>query len=147
MPVSVPSDRPEFFTKKALVVVSTAGAGQKNVSKYIDETLRHWGFNKVYKIAVACGGKDTLETDKIDKTARKFNDDVKSKKLHSPKLMDIIFFNAWKVMAQTDSPIEEDRKYWVKTDLISHDFAPEVKLGLLNTVFSKIMYRIFKILF
>ena len=31
--------RPEFFTKKALVVVSTAGAGQKDVAKYIDETL------------------------------------------------------------------------------------------------------------
>lgn len=139
--------RPEFFTKKALVVVSTAGAGQKEVSKYIDETLRHWGFNKVYKIAFACGGKDTLETDKIDKTAKKFNDDVKSKKLHSPKLMDIIFFNVWRVMAQTDNPIEPDREYWVKTDLISHEFSPEVKLGLLKKVFSKIMYRIFKILF
>ena len=30
--------RPEFFTKKALVIVSTAGAGQKDVAKYIDET-------------------------------------------------------------------------------------------------------------
>ena len=61
--------------------------------------------------------------------------------------MDIIFFNAWKVMAQSDDPIEADRDYWVKTDLINHDFAPEVKLGLLKTVFSKIMCRIFKIVF
>ncbi len=139
--------RPEFFTKKALVAVSTAGAGQKKVSKYIDETLRHWGFNKVYKIAIACGGKDKLETDKIDKTAKKFNEDVKSKKMHSPKLNDIIFFNVWKAMAQIDDPIEIDREYWIKTDFINHDFAPEVKLGLFKTIFSKIMFRIFKIVF
>ena len=139
--------RPEFFTKKALVVVSTAGAGHKNVSKYIDETLRHWGVNKVYKIAIACGGKDEIETDKIDKTAKKFNADVKSGKLHSPKLNDIIFFNVWKVMAQTDDAIKADRKYWIETDLINQDFSPEVKLGLLKTVFSKIMCNIFKLIF
>ena len=31
--------RPEFFDKKALIVVSTAGAGQKDVAKYIDENV------------------------------------------------------------------------------------------------------------
>lgn len=139
--------RPEFFTKKALVVVSTAGAGNKDVSKYIDETLRHWGVNKVYKISFACGGKDKLETGKIDKIANKFNSDVKSKKLHSPKLIDIIFFNAWKVMNKGDAPIKVDKEYWVKNDLINNDFSPEVKLGIFKTLFSKIMYNFFKIIF
>ena len=139
--------RPEFFTKKALVIVSTAGAGQKNVSKYIDETLRHWGVNKVYKIAITCGGKDKLETDKIDKTAKKFNEDVNSKKFHSPKLNDIIFFNVWKAMAFIDEPIEADKEYWIRTDLINKDFSPDVKLGLFKTLFSKLIFNIFKIVF
>lgn len=136
--------RPEFFTKKALVVVTTAGAGQKKVANYIDETLRHWGVNKVYKISMACGGKDALETKEIDKVSRKFADDVKSGKLHSPKYGDIIFFNVWKAMAVSSQPLEADREFWTRTDLINHDFAPQVKLGPVKSLFSKLMFFIMK---
>lgn len=136
--------RPEFFTKKALVVVSTAGAGQKKVANYIDETLRHWGVNKVYKIAVACGGKDELETKKIDSVSRKFYDDLKSGKLHSPTFNDLIYFNVWKAMALSEVPIPADAEYWRKTGLAENDFAPEVKLNFIKKAFSKIMFFIMK---
>ena len=136
--------RPEYFTKKALVVVSTAGAGQKKVANYMDETLRHWGFNKVYKVTYACGGKETLETKDIDKTAQKFSDDVKSGKLHSPKFGDVLFFNVWKAMAITKNPIPADKKFWLDTELIDYDFGKEVKLNPVKKVFSKLMFFILK---
>lgn len=136
--------RPEFFTKKALVVVTTAGAGHKDVAKYIDETLRHWGVNKVYKIAFACGGKDSLDTKAIDKTSSKFREDVESGKKHSPKLGDIIFFDVWKAMALKKDGIPADVKYWNETGFINHDFSPEVKLGLFKKAFSKLMFNILK---
>ena len=136
--------RPEFFTKKALVVVTTAGAGHKKVANYIDETLRHWGVNKVYKISFACGGKDALETSKIDKVSKKFGDDLKSGKMHSPKFTDIVFFNVWKALALSDGPIEADKNYWFATDLVNHDFSPDVKLGFVKKVFSKLMGFIMK---
>ena len=136
--------RPEFFTKKALIVVTTAGAGQKKVANYIDETLRHWGVNKVYKIAMACGGKDHLETKEIDKVSKKFSKDVESGKLHSPKFGDIIFFNVWRAMASSEEPIEEDKEFWFKTDLVNHEFAPEVKLNFVKKSFAKVMFFIFK---
>ena len=136
--------RPEFFTKKAIVVVSTAGAGQKKVANYLDETLRHWGVNKVYKLSVACGGKDSLETDKIDKVAKKFRSDVESGKMHSPKWGDIIFFDAWKVMVLSDDPIPADKKFWFDTGLVNHDFSPDVKLGFVKRIFSKVMFTILK---
>ncbi len=139
--------RPRFFTKKALVVVTTAGAGHKKVANYIDETLRHWGVNKVYKIAMACGGKETLETSQIDKTAVKFNNDVESNKLHNPKFGDIVFFNVWRAMAFTDNSIEADTEFWKNTGLINEDFAPEVKLNIIKKLFSKIMFRFFKLIF
>ena len=135
--------RPEFFTKKALIVVSTAGAGHKKVAKYIDETLRHWGVNKVYKISISCGGKNSLDTNKINKFSVKFRSDVESNKLHSPKWMDIIFFNVWKAMSSTES-IAKDIEFWHNTGLINHDFAPEVKLNLFKKVFSKLMFFILK---
>ncbi|MBQ9160104.1 MAG: NAD(P)H-dependent oxidoreductase [Methanobrevibacter sp.] len=136
--------RQDYFTKKALVIVSTAGAGQKKVANYIDESLRHWGFNKVYKIAYACGGKETLENEEIDKTAKKFSDDVKSKKLHPPKFGDVLFFNVWKAMALTKNPIPADKKFWLDTGLINHDFGPEVKLNPIKKAFSKLMFFILK---
>ena len=136
--------RPEFFTKKALVVVSTAGAGHKKVAGYIDETLRHWGVNKVYKIAMACGGKDSLETKDIDKTSKKFAGDVESGKLHSPKFNDIVFFDVWKAMAVSSEPIPADAEFWHEKDLVNHDFAPEVKLNPFKKLFSKIMFFIMK---
>jgi hypothetical protein len=136
--------RPEFFTKKALVVVSTAGAGQKDVAKYIDETLRHWGVNKVYKITYACGGKDSIDAENIDRVSRKFAADVESGKLHNPKLNDIIFYDVWKAMAFSDNPIEVDKRFWFDNGLADNDFAPEVKLNPLKKMFSKVMFFILK---
>ncbi|WP_298500045.1 flavodoxin family protein [uncultured Methanobrevibacter sp.] len=136
--------RPEFFDKKALVVVSTAGAGQKKVAKYLNETLRHWGFNKVYNIAIACGGKDHLETEGIDKISKKFGSDVESGKLHSPKFGDVLFYNVWRAMAVTDDPIPADARFWQETGLVNHDFSPAVKLNPLKKIFAKLMYFVFK---
>lgn len=135
--------RPKHFTKKALVIVTTAGAAHKKVANYMDETLRHWGVNRVYKINLACGGKDNLDTKKIDDVALEFRNDVESGKLHSPKLMDLIFYEVWRVMA-----IKEynalDKKYWTETGLIDNDFAPEVPLGILKKAFAKVMFPILK---
>lgn len=136
--------RPEFFTKKALVVVSTAGAGQKDVAKYIDETLRHWGVNKVYKITYACGGKDSIDVENINKVSKKFGSDVESGKLHSPKFGDVLFYNVWKAMALSKDPIEADRDFWLERDLVNHDFAPEVRLNTVKKLFSKVMFFIFR---
>lgn len=136
--------RPEFFTKKALVIVSTAGAGQKKVANYLDETLRHWGVNKVYKIAIACGGKDTLDTKKIDSVSQKFFNDVKSNNLHSPKFGDILYFDVWKAMAVSKVPIPADAKYWKESGLVNNDFAPEIKLNIIKKAFSKMMFFIMK---
>ncbi len=136
--------RPEFFTKKALVVVTTAGAGHKKVAKYIDETLRHWGVNKVYKISFACGGKDSFDIDNINKISKKFFNDLKSKRLHSPKFKDIIFYNLWRAMAISKDSIKADKEYWFRTDLVNHDFAPEINLNIVKKAFSKIMFFILK---
>lgn len=136
--------RPEFFTKKALIVVSTAGAGQKKVAKYIDETLRHWGVNKSYKIAIACGGKDEVDAKKIDPVALKFKKDIDSSKLDSPKFMDLIYFNIWRALSLTEDPIPADRDFWLKTDLVNHDYGAEVSLNPVKKAFSKICFFFFK---
>lgn len=136
--------RPYFFEKKAMVIVTTAGAGHKKVSKYIDETLRHWGVNKVYKLAFALGDKDHIESEKINKTAIKFKNDVESKKLHSPKAMDIIFYEVWRVISSKSDGIKADVEYWHETGLVNHYFSPKVKLSIFKKIFAKLMFNILK---
>ena len=136
--------RPQFFDKKALVIVSTAGAGQKKVANYIDETLRHWGFNRIYKITYAFGGKEEINADEINKASQQFHKDVSSKKLHSPKFGDIIFYNVWRAMASKGEGMKKDKEYWESTGLVNHEFAPNIELGILKKTFGKIMYLILK---
>ena len=136
--------RPQFFDKKALVIVSTAGAGQKKVAGYIDETLRHWGFNRIYKITYAFGGKEEINADEINKASQQFHKDVSSKKLHSPKFGDIIFYNVWRAMASKGEGMKKDKEYWESTGLVNHEFAPNIELGILKKTFGKIMYLILK---
>ena len=100
--------------------------------------------NKVYKITYACGGKDSIDTENIDKISKKFGSDVESNKLHNPKFGDIIFYDVWRAMALSKDPIEADRKYWLRTDLVNQDFAPQVKLNIVKKSFSKLMFFIFK---
>ena len=82
--------------------------------------------------------------EEINKTAQKFHKDVSSKKLHSPKIMDLIFYNVWRAMALSEDPLEADAKYWESTGLVNYDFAPNVKLGILKKAFAKIMFFILK---
>ncbi|MFA9379956.1 MAG: flavodoxin family protein, partial [Acetanaerobacterium sp.] len=44
--------RPCFFTKKALIVSTTAGVGASDAVKYISGTLSGMGFNKCYEFPV-----------------------------------------------------------------------------------------------
>ena len=139
--------RPEFFSKKALIIVTAAGTGQKKVAKYIDETLRHLGFNKTYKIAIACGGKDSIDSKYINPEAIKFKKDLESGKLHSPKFKDILYYNIWRALASSKNPIKADAQYWTSTSMIDYDYAPVIKLGIIKKLFSKIMFLIFKQIF
>ena len=136
--------RPEFFYKKALIIVTTAGAGNKKVAKYIDETLHHWGVNKAFKIVYACGGKDELDSNDITSKSKKFETNIKSNKLSSPSFKEIIYFNVWKAMASSSAPIPADKKYWHESNLINLDYYPKVKLNIFKKLFSKIIFSILK---
>jgi hypothetical protein len=74
--------------------------------------------------------------------SKKFFKDLKSNKLHSPKFGDILFFDVWKAMANTDEPIKPDVEYWNETGLINEDFSPDVKLNFIKKGFSKLMFFI-----
>ena len=134
--------RPSFFTKKGLVISSTAGGMAKKACGYLRDTLMHWGFNRVYTLAVIRRGA-AKPTEKMKnqckKAARLLHSDVSSGKLRSPSLKRIFFYQLWRGISE-NKPDAKDYAYWKESGLIDHEFSPEIKLGFGKRVFGKALY-------
>lgn len=138
--------RPYFFKKKAMVIVTTAGAGHKKVGKYLDETLENMGYNQRYDLFLIhshdAHGYLPLETkQKIDKETVNFYSSIKNNKLNSPSFKSMIMYNAWRAMASNNT-IDYDSKYWVENKLINYEYSPEVPCNPIKKLTMKIFYKI-----
>ena len=120
--------RPQFFTKKALVITTTGGIGAKSAAKSIASFLKGIGFNKCYLLSFATYSwndyrvNDQTRT-KCEKVTKKFYQDISSRKLHSPSILVMIPYNLFRGMSPhyvKGSEYEtEDGSHW--TDPIRKD--------------------------
>ena len=138
--------RPYFFEEKAMVVVTTAGAGQKKVGKYLDETLENWGYNQRFKLCFVhshdVNGYLPLDTkQKIDKESIKFYRSVKDNTLKNPRMKALVMYNVWRAMA-FNGHIPYDKEYWVKNDLIDYEYYRKVPCNFIKKLPMKIFYRL-----
>lgn len=138
--------RPEFFTKKALVVVTTAGSGHKKVGKYLDETLRNWGFNERFKLCLIDvhdrqGYLPLNIKEKIDKETIKFYNSIESKKLKSPSMQALFMYNLWRAMAY-NGHVPRDYDYWVENDMLNHEYHPAIPCNFIKKIPCKIFYKL-----
>lgn len=138
--------RPYFFEDKAMVVVTTAGSGNKKVAKYLDETLCWWGYNQRYKLSFVHAhdkhGYLPLKTkEKIDKESIRFYSSIKEKKLKSPSMKALTQYNVWRAMAY-NAHIPLDNKYWTENKLIETEYYPEVPCSFIKKLPMKIFYKL-----
>ena len=135
--------RPYFFTKKALAVSSTGGAGVKGVLSYMEEDLENMGFNKVYKIGLTNARRDDEKLEKeIKKVSKKFYDDVANGKTYSPSFKRLTMFNVWRAMNSKSTALKADYEYWESTGLKYHEFSPTIKLPLIKKAYAKLLHSI-----
>lgn len=114
----------EIFSKKALILSTTAGAGTHGSMKPIATSLTFWGVNKIYRCGVtmwALSWEDMEAkrkkhyTKKIVKSANRFYNDVASKKRHHPSPIQWIMFHICRQMnkgTQTSKP-SLDSAHWL----------------------------------
>lgn len=138
--------RPYFFEEKALIIVSTAGAGNKKVGKYLDETLENWGYNQRFKLCLVHAhdkqGYLPLNTkEKIDKESIKFYKSIQDGTLKSPRMKALVMFNVWRAMAK-NGHIPADQKYWIDNNLLEHEYYPKIPCSILKKLPMKIFYKI-----
>lgn len=101
--------RPRFFAKKALIISTTGGVSADCVTKSLANTLAGWGFNKCYQLpVVALSWNDYKPTEKhlkkASKVAKAFYLDLKSKRLHPPRIGVLIPFNLFQAMSKDYAP-------------------------------------------
>jgi multimeric flavodoxin WrbA len=113
----------EMFSKKALIISTTAGAGTGKVIKTISTILKYWGVNKIYSCGFSMYSA-TLDdmaakrknkcTKKLTTTAERFFKDITSQKQHQPYLIQRFIFMISRRMIKGDNNKERkpDRDYW-----------------------------------
>lgn len=138
--------RPRYFTKKALIITTTAGVSAGSTAKALAATLAGWGFNRCYKLPVrALSWNDYRPTERdLRRTydiSGKFYRDVKSGRAHVPGLGVLIPFNLFQALTRvkTDYPTE-DNIFWPKYQGMR--YAPGIPLTPGKRLFGWLMYHI-----
>ncbi|MCX7772482.1 MAG: flavodoxin family protein [Clostridia bacterium] len=151
--------RPRFYSKKALVVSTTTGAGTGNVLKYVKQCLTFWGVNKVYTYGFALNSLDfegmkpkkrEKMLEKLHKTAQSFYRDIASGKMHSPVFVQATMFQVSRYLSTINAPDSLDRKYWEEKGWTSQKavyFSPETKPNPFYRVMGRLVCFIFSRLF
>jgi multimeric flavodoxin WrbA len=142
--------RPRFSPKKFLVLSTTSGAGSKDITKYIRNVLKFWGFNHGYKLAVSCfstsGYQPTAKVVKQCETvAEQFYKDVASKKIYSASIKRVLYYNLWRAMSNMGTVDENmDYRYWLETGMRDTTYHKEVKIGIFKKALGNLLYNMLK---
>lgn len=113
--------RPRFYTKKVLLLCTTAGAGIGNGLKYLRQNFNFWCVNRVYSCGfrVAAAKFTDIKPEnrakfeaKIAEVASKFGADIASGVLHAPSTLQTIMFRAIGGMVSGFEESNLDRQYW-----------------------------------
>ena len=125
--------RPSFFGKKALVVATAAGAGQKSVLKYLRKIVASWGFEVVGQLGSHAGLFDEPKYQlklirAADSVAAKLVAAVAKGDTPNPGLVELISFRVWRsvvVRSRDESPF--DWNYWQESGWLEQDYYFPVK--------------------
>lgn len=139
--------RPLFFSKKALVITTTAGAGAKKGTGFMKQTLLFMGFNRVHSLAITCNSDvlpDTLKIKaQINRASRDFLEDLASARIHPPTLFQTAIYNAFRVNAENGRKDGScDYRYWKQNGML--DLVHKHKAGMAKELFGALIYRVLK---
>jgi hypothetical protein len=114
--------RPRLFDKRAVVVTTTAGAGESAVAKYLKSVLGHWGISGA--LTLACKAQTTVFTPsakqatQIARIAYKFHADLARGKKSPPSLESLVVHSAFRGMCTVANPLSRcDADYWRESGL------------------------------
>ena len=113
----------EMFSKVAMVISTTAGAGTGNAIKTISRSLRYWGVKRILKCGFTIFAKnwDDMKQEKqqkfkntLCKKAKEYYKITLMRKKLSPRLFTRFLFRLMKGMISGYPDLHPDKEYWKK---------------------------------
>jgi multimeric flavodoxin WrbA len=101
--------RPPLIGKPVLLAATTAGAGLKEVHKYLEQVAIQWGAQPTEKIGRSVISKQSPSQENVERFVWHLNNPVSS---YKPSLNQLMQFQVQKVLALKVSTL--DRRYWVE---------------------------------
>jgi len=149
--------RPPFFGKKAMIFIQR-GELFKDAVKYMKKIIHAWGFEVVSTLGIP--DLDSLTNTyrkksikKLNKATDRFYEGLNKKRLPSPSIYDLVWFNIWKINVEaTKDGIPADYTYWAAKGWLDMNYYYTIKInpfkkGIASIgtfVAKKFMKRIFK---
>ena len=127
--------RPAFFGKKALVVSTAAGAGQKGVLKYLGKTVSNWGFDVVGKLGTHAGLFDEARyqvrlAESAEQLAATLVKAISRNKPARPGIAELINFRVWRsVVRQSKEASPYDWNHWQASGWLDQDYYYPVRVN------------------
>ncbi len=127
--------RPSLFGKKAIVVTTAAGAGQKSVLKYLRKTVANWGFHVVGQLGTHAG---LFEEPKYQaklagatqKLALRLATEIESRVTPKPGITELINFRVWRaVVTRTEHDSPYDWAHWRESGWLDQDYYFPVRVN------------------
>ncbi len=109
--------RPRLFSKKALVITTTAGAAERRIATYLKSVLGHWGVGYIKslscKIQTSPFSLNEKQLAKLRAAANAFYAAVSQNKTTPPTFESVAVHNAFRGMSSApNGPSERDKAYW-----------------------------------
>jgi multimeric flavodoxin WrbA len=140
--------RPEFFGKRGMIVTTSAGAGEKNVAKYLKTVMGQWGINgaivvtqntKERKLASNNIGLTAKYVKKINNTAEQFYKILKSKQQISPSLKNIAVHNSFRAMSLSEfAESKRDTQFWSRKGFVDKSYP--AKAGPFKSIIGTLVF-------
>jgi len=142
--------RPGLANKKGVVISTTAGAGHKEVAKYLSQLLNFWGVDKVYSFPVRVAAEE-LEIKKrlqkkIKRKASQFFLDISQRRRYNPSIKQLLYFSIMKAFYQLGEKEQTvDYCYWKDRGWFDLDFFHPI--GFPKNLIGRINYKFFQWMF
>jgi len=142
--------RPGLANKKGVVISTTAGAGHKEVAKYLRQILNFWGVDRVYSFSVRVAAEE-LEIKKrlqkkIKKEAKQFHDDIAKRRRYNPSMKSLFYFSVLKGFYELgDEDQTVDYCYWRDRGWFKLDYFHPI--GFPKNLIGRIVYKLFHWIF
>ena len=140
--------RPIFFSKYAMVIVTTGGGGEKTVIKYTEQILSAWGYHVVSKLGIQTPPMKPVKiyieqhTKKIQKATDTFYKHMRSGPPKTASLFSVIQFRIFrKIILQYPDDFEADVRFY--EPLSASHFYTDAHVSLIKKMIAFVVEKLF----